>query len=153
MRLTEHFTLEELTLSQTALRLGVDNTPTPEIVKALRHTAAGLERIRAIVGQPLFVTSGYRSPQINALIGGSKNSQHCHGEAADITCPGLGSAMDLARLIEEHIIAINPDQIILEFDRWVHVSFSITPRRAVLTMRSKREGYLSGLVSPNGDVV
>lgn len=142
MQLTEHFSLAELTASETAARKGIDNTPGPEVVAALTNTAQGLERIRALVGKPLHVNSGYRSPKVNASVGGVVTSQHCKGEAADITCPGM-AVLDLARLIADNREALGADQVIYEFKSWVHVSFTENPRLAVLTI--DREGTRNGL--------
>jgi zinc D-Ala-D-Ala carboxypeptidase len=148
MRLTSHFTLEEMIISQTASRMGLNNFPNRDEIGALKYTANGLERIRIITKFPIVVLSGFRSLAVNAAIGGTQDplSQHCYGEAADIICPGYGSAYDLARLIEEHALAINYDQLIYEFGQWVHVSFCITPRRQTLTIHSKQDGYRSGIV-------
>lgn len=142
MALTDNFTLEELTFSETASRKGLDNTPTSEVIESLRHTAQGLERIRALVGGPIHVNSGYRSPKLNAAIGSLPTSQHIKGEAADITCKGM-PIMELARLVAEHRCDLGIDQCILEFDSWVHVSFTEDPRHAVLTI--DREGTKIGL--------
>lgn len=121
MRLSPHFTLEELTFSQTAARRGIDNTPTPEVLENLKRTALGLEGIRILLGVPIIVSSGYRSPALNAAVGGSKSSQHMTGEAADFTAPGFGSPRAVVdRMTDAHI---EYDQCIVEFGRWVHVSF------------------------------
>ena len=142
MNLTDHFTLEELCLSETAARKGLDNTPTPEIIEALRHTAQGLERIRSLVGKPIHVNSGYRSPEVNEAVGSKPTSQHCKGEAADIVCNGL-PVKELALLIADNRVNLGTDQVILEFGQWVHVSFADHPRHAVLTI--DREGTKVGI--------
>lgn len=134
MNLSNHFTLDEFTVSQTAARRGLDNTPTPEALAALHRTALGLEMVRAMVQAPIIITSGYRSPVVNLAVGGAANSQHTKGEAADIMAPSYGGAADLVRAIVAHP-EIPFDQCILEFGAWCHISFvSTTPRREALVI-------------------
>lgn len=142
MQLSEHFSLAELCASDTAARKGIDNTPPATVIEALKNTALGLERIRTLVGKPINVSSGYRSPKLNAAVGGQSASQHTRGEAADITVPGM-PVPELARVIADNRIALGVDQVILEFSSWVHVSFAENPRHAVLTI--DREGTRLGL--------
>lgn len=129
-RLSAHFTLAELTVSQAAARKGLDNTPPIEVMPALRLLALGLEGIRILLGAPIIVNSGYRSPAVNAAVGGSPTSQHMRGEAADIICPGFGSPRAVATRIVE--AGIDYDQCIVEFGAWVHVSFVRHGRRQAL---------------------
>ncbi|MGL4648755.1 MAG: D-Ala-D-Ala carboxypeptidase family metallohydrolase [Caldilineaceae bacterium] len=128
MHLSPHFTLEEMTFSQTAARRGIDNTPTPEALEALKLTAQGLEAVRIrLGGAPILVSSGYRSPELNAAIGGSRNSQHMRGEAADFTAPGFGTPRMIVDALADSGVAY--DQLILEFGRWAHISFVKTGAR------------------------
>lgn len=145
MNLSDHFTLEEFCRSETAARRGLPNVPPRELLPAMQNTAAGLERVRALVGAPIHITSGYRSVPVNFAIGGAVTSQHVKGEAADINAQGL-SPRELARFIMAHAEAIRFDQLILEFDQWVHVSFTRgAPRGEVLHILKRSEGYRKGL--------
>lgn len=143
-KLSEHFTLHEMVLSQTAIRLGIDNTPTPEIVANLRIMAAKLEEIRSLLGEvSILVSSGYRSAAVNKAIGGSKSSAHMEGLAADFTAPGFGTVLQVARRISASDLAY--DQLIYEFGAWVHVGLSNgVPRRQDLSI-FEGTGYLSGI--------
>jgi zinc D-Ala-D-Ala carboxypeptidase len=134
VNLSDHFTLDELTVSQTAARLGLDNTPSEDVIAALKRTAHGLEMVRAYVQAPIIVSSGYRSPLVNRAVGGSPNSQHIKGEAADFTAPGFGQPEMIMRAILRSTRPIPFDQLILEFGRWVHISFSQAPRRQALVI-------------------
>lgn len=134
MNLSNHFTLDEFTVSQTAARRGLDNTPTPEALAALHRTALGLEMVRAMVQAPIIITSGYRSPAVNHAVGGARTSQHTKGEAADIIAPSYGTPEDLVRAIVHHP-EMQFDQCILEFGGWCHISFcSSSPRREALVI-------------------
>ena len=130
MNLTEHFTLEELTFSQMAVRRGIDNTPSLEVVAHLTTLAEGLEKVRAILGSPIRITSGYRSPALNAAIGGAKHSAHKDGYAADFICPAFGPPISVVKAID--LSDIRFDQLIYE-GTWVHISFDHDMRRQVLT--------------------
>lgn len=147
MRLSPHFSLEELTRSDYALRHGLDNTPAPWIVEKLKNTARGLERVRDLFGCRVIVSSGYRSPAVNRGAGGSEKSQHMKGEAADIEVPAYGPPRDICHMILKYADTIDFDQLILEFDAWCHVSFSDHPRRSVLTARhlDGRVQYFEGI--------
>ena len=145
MRLTPHFTFEEMTHSQTAARLGIRNLPSNESLHRLKITCQKLEIVRGIVGKPIIVLSGFRSKELNFAVGGSKNSQHMVGEAADIICPSYGSPFQLAKTIKENMYHIGVDQMIYEFRHWVHISFSRYPRGQLLTIHSRQEGYKAGL--------
>lgn len=140
MDLTEHFTLDELTVTS---HRAVDNTPQPETVDKLRATARGLEHVRLVLGVPVIVTSGYRCPELNDLVGGSANSQHMRGEAADFVAPRFGPPLAVCRAIAASDIRF--DQVIWE-GTWVHVSFveDRKPRGQVLTW-VKGQGYSAGL--------
>jgi zinc D-Ala-D-Ala carboxypeptidase len=119
MRLSPNFTLEELTASQTADRKGLDNTPNATAIANLTRLAALLEQVRALVGKPIFITSGYRSPEVNLAIGSTNKSQHPLGCAADFKVPGLTPK----QVVELCIKADIPyHQIIEEFASWVHIS-------------------------------
>lgn len=142
MNLSSHFTLDELTISQTAARKGLDNTPPPEVLANLKRLAATLEEVRGLVGKPIVVSSGYRSNAVNRAVGGSKTSAHMSGLAADINCHGL-SPVALAHVIKSS--GIEFDQLILEFDSWVHIAIADEPRRQLLTIRSGT-GYMKGIV-------
>lgn len=142
MLITPHFTLDEMIVSQLAARDGFDNTPPPQARANLQLLCGVLEQVRALFDAPIIISSGYRSEKVNQLIGGSPNSQHVQGLAADFTVIEV-SPRDTVRRISNSTIAF--DQLILEFDRWGHLSVTCgTPRRQVLTVR-KGGGYLPGL--------
>lgn len=142
MQLTAHFSLEELTRSEVAARKGLDNMPPDDLIPVLTRTAQGLERIRTLLGKPIHVNSGYRSPAVNAAVGSKDTSQHLKGEAADIVCPGM-TPRELAQVVADNRFALSADQVILEFNSWVHVSFTENPRHAILTIDA--EGTRTGL--------
>lgn len=129
-QLSPHFSLREMTLSATAIRLHLDNTPTAEATQRLTLLCQGvLEPLRRRVGRVL-ITSGYRSTRVNQAVGGSPASQHCLGEAADIYVSSTQQAEKYARIIQAET---DFDQLILEprgeqRKRWLHVSY--TRRRA-----------------------
>jgi hypothetical protein len=131
--LSPHFTLQEMTASQIAVRLGINNTPPPGVIENLTNLCTKiLEPIRVIVGYSIYISSGYRSHELNDAIGGSKNSQHCLGQAADIHVNTL-TTEKLYDLIKYSNVPY--DQLICEFPDeggWVHVSYSTTPRRECL---------------------
>jgi hypothetical protein len=127
-RISDHLSLAEVTKSQTATRLGIDNDPTVTHLIALRAVAENIfEPIRKHFGVPVGVSSGYRSKSLNDAIGGSSRSQHCHGQALDIDADIYGRITngELFRYIRH---ALDFDQLIWEFGdddnpAWVHVSF------------------------------
>lgn len=123
MQLSKHFTLDEFTFSQTAVRNGLDNTPSPAVIANLQNLCNNLlEPLRERVG-PIRITSGYRSSLVNSRVGGASNSQHLYGEAADIVVPGM-SVYDVACLVRDEF---KYDQVIQEFGRWTHVSLRPNP--------------------------
>jgi len=148
MRLTRNFSLEQLIYSETAERERVDNTPGPEIVDNLRLLAQGLEQVQLLTEFPLEISSGYRCPELNRRVGGAKTSQHTQGQAADFTCAEFGPPVDIIKAIRASDIEF--DQCILEYAKWVHISFSKTPRGKVLTINDPKEGYLDGLWDKGG---
>lgn len=142
MQLTPHFTLAELTASTTAARLGIDNTPAPELVPRLVLTAEMLERIRSTLGVPVTVTSGYRNREVNAAVGGVTSSDHTQGHAADIVAPSYGTPTQIARCLAPLVSGLGIGQIILEGvkgKQWVHVSTRVPdkPANRVITMTDK----------------
>ena len=127
MNLSANFTLKELTKSDTATRLGLDNTPDDEALENLKTLCEKvLQPVRDHFGKSVTVNSGYRSPESNAAVGGSKTSDHCKGQAADIEIDGLPNP-ELAQWIMDNL---DYTQLILEFytqgqpnSGWVHVSY------------------------------
>jgi len=143
MNLTNNFTLEELVFSQAAERSNgkLSNIPPRGMLNILIKTAEHMEEVRsALDNNPIIVSSGYRSPAVNAAVGGSINSQHMKGEAVDFTCPKFGSPEDIVRkIISSNIVY---DQLILEFRSWVHISFSDRNRKQALIIdRSGTRAY------------
>jgi hypothetical protein len=145
--LSANFTLGEMIRSQSAVRKGIRNVPGPAEIVALRLLCQKvLQPVRDHYDRPVVVTSGYRSPRLNTAIGGSRSSQHCKGEAADFTVPGV-SNIEVCRWIERNL---NYDQLIYEFGEsgWIHVSYS-AHRMRNMELSAKRIGgrtrYLPGL--------
>lgn len=127
VQLTPHFSLEELTHSQTAARKGIHNVPKPntEERKNLQRMAETMEEVRAILGdKPILISSGYRDPRVNAMVGGSVGSKHINGLAADFTCPGFGTALEICKQLEPHMRELRIDQLIYEFGTWVHLGLT-----------------------------
>jgi zinc D-Ala-D-Ala carboxypeptidase len=136
MKLSLHFDLDEFTLSQTAVRLGIRNDPPPAVVENLRRLARSLENVRALLGGAIIISSGYRSPELNEVVKGSKNSAHCKGLAADFTAPSYGTPKECALAITRSDLIF--DQVIAEGissgGGWVHFGLSESePRQEVLT--------------------
>ena len=120
MNLSTHFTLEELTRSEVAARMGFDNTPNDQEIENLRRLASLLESVKSAVGmKPVMINSGFRSKPVNDAVGSKDSSQHRIGCAADLRVPG----MKPREVVEACIANAVPfDQIILEFDAWTHIS-------------------------------
>jgi len=120
MNLSKNFTLLELTHSQEATRTGLDNTPTTEHIKSLNLLCANiLQPLRDRVNKPIVISSGYRSVNLNRLIGGSVFSQHTTGQAADFTIP-LMTVEEVISIIRELNLPV--DQCINEYGQWIHIS-------------------------------
>ena len=139
MYLSTNFQLDELTHSQTASRQGIDNTPDAATIERMKVTAYGLELVRKELGnKPILISSGYRSPALNAAVGGRSSSQHILGQAVDFTCPTFGTPAEIVRRLVDSDIQF--DQCILEFfdpvrkTGWVHISFSDRNRRHALVI-------------------
>lgn len=123
MQLSPNFSLAELTVTGKPF----DNTPNPKQVESLRALAVNiLQPLRDAIGKPIRVTSAYRSPQVNAAVRGSKTSQHLKGEAADIKVAGMTARQVALKIVE---LGLPFDQVINEFDSWVHVSYGPRNRR------------------------
>jgi hypothetical protein len=143
-QLSEHFTLAEMTVSDNARRLGIGNLPTPETLPRLQATAGQMERVRDLLGgNPILISSAYRSPAVNRAAGGAKASAHMDGWAVDFTCPGFGSPLAICKAIGASRIPY--DQLIHEFGRWVHISFDPRRRMQQLTIdaQGSRRGFRS----------
>ena len=123
MRLSKNFALSEITHSNTAKRLGIDNEPTETHLQNMQHLVDDiLQPLRDGVG-PIRISSGYRNPSLNRAIGGSVSSQHCKGEALDIQFWEMGKMNN--KVIYDFILDSNMefDQMINEFDfAWIHIS-------------------------------
>ena len=154
MNLSANFSLHELTKSETALRMGLDNTPDDEAIENLRLLCEKvLQPVRDHYGKGVKVNSAYRSPESNAAVGGSKTSDHCKGMAADIEIPGVANA-DLAQWIMDNL---EYTQLILEFytpgipdSGWVHVSYdpnNLKKQELTATKVAGKTTYLPGLVA------
>ena len=151
--LSKNFTLQEYIKSQTALRQGIDNTPSEEHLESAK-------KLFEMVVQPVrdhfgvtVINSGYRGSALNAAVGGAASSQHCKGEAVDIECPGTPN-YNVARWIEDNL---DYDQLILEFytpgipdSGWVHVSYKSEGNRKQSLTAMKENGktvYKPGLIA------
>lgn len=154
MKLTNNFSLAEMTKSDTALRLDMDNTPGPEEIDNMtRLCECVLQPVRNHFGKGVKVNSGFRHPNVNAKVGGSKTSDHCKGMAADIEISGVANA-DLAKWIVDNL---EFRQVILEFytpgvpdSGWVHVSYNPSDNKKQVLTATKKEGktvYLNGLIA------
>lgn len=144
MNLTPHFTLDELTASETAERNGWDNTPSDAELANLRRLADFLEQIKALLGgKPIMINSAYRSKRVNDAVGSRDTSQHRIGCAADIRVPGMTPDQVVKAIVASPLPF---DQVIREFDRWTHVSIPNTPdtaarRQALIIDRTGTRAY------------
>ena len=134
MYLTDHFSTEELCHSNTAIRLGLSNTPNQVQLTNLKTLAEGLENVRSkLGGLPIIISSGFRSMDVNRAVGSKDTSFHTFGLAADFICPRYGSVDDVFHAVVSS--SIEYDQLIKEFDRWIHIGFpkgTDKPRRQSL---------------------
>ena len=154
MKLTQNFSLSELTRSQTATRRGIDNQPNDEqLANLVALCECVLQPIRDHFGKSVRISSGLRVPELNAAIGGSTTSDHTRGMAADIEVPPVDN-LELARWIEGSGLAFR--QLILEYyggtpdSGWIHVSYDPADNKRQVLTATKQGGktvYLNGLVA------
>lgn len=154
MKLSANFSLAEMVKSDTALRLDMENTPgDDEIANMTALCDNVLQKVRDHYGMGVKVNSGFRHPDVNAAVGGSKTSDHCKGMAADIEIPGVANA-DLAQWIVDNC---EFRQVILEFytpgipdSGWVHVSYNPDDNKKQVLTAMKENGktvYKPGLIA------
>jgi len=153
-QLTKNFSLHELTKSETAARHDMENNPGPTEIANLT-TLAGevLQPIRDHFQKGVHINSGFRHPDVNAKVGGSRTSDHCKGMAADLEIPGIANAA-LAEWVKDNL---EFTQLILEFytpgipdSGWVHVSYDPKNLKKQVMTATKQGGktvYLPGLVA------
>lgn len=146
MKLSKYFTSEELEASNTASRLGIDNSIPREFMDNALFLCSQLDIIREQLDEPIFITSGFRSAVLNKNIAGSaKNSAHLRALAADFHCPGYGSVLEVCNAIEQmrQMGMIQFDQLIHEYGGWVHIGFDKPYRNELLT--ADKLGWRTGL--------
>jgi zinc D-Ala-D-Ala carboxypeptidase len=131
LQLSPNFWLSEFVKSQTASRHGINNSPSTSAIENLRLLCRSvLQPLRDEYKMPVVISSGYRSRALNSLVRGSSSSQHCSGQAADFTIPGV-SNLALIQWVRSHL---QFDQLILEYwsggnSGWIHCSFNLNHNR------------------------
>jgi hypothetical protein len=144
MKLSEHLDLSEVIRSESAKRKGISNMPTPEHIANFKILAEKVfEPIREHFRCPIHISSGYRSKELNAAIGGSLTSQHCSGEAIDIDMDGTPNGVTNRMVFDYIKDNLEFDQLIYEFGDsnnpdWVHVSYSATGNQRKQILRASR---------------
>jgi hypothetical protein len=137
MQLSKNFALNEMLFSRTAAMYGIKNLPNEQQIEALRQLCVRvLQPLRDHLKVPVVVTSGFRSPAVNKRIKGSPTSQHMKGEAADIYVPGMPTDVLMDKIRSLHLPF---DQLIDEFDSWVHVSHAMGGQQRKMVMQAYRE--------------
>tara|TARA_R110000772_G_scaffold51719_8_gene118738 strand:- start:1549 stop:2010 length:462 start_codon:yes stop_codon:yes gene_type:complete len=153
MKLTANFSLEEMTKSSTALRLGIDNTPNDaQLSNLVALCESVLQPLRDHFDLPVTITSGFRCPELNTRIGGSPVSDHCRGCAADIEIAGVDNLV-----LAEFLTGMTFRQLILEYysvgiqdSGWIHISYDIEDNKKQVLTATKVGGktsYLAGLIA------
>jgi zinc D-Ala-D-Ala carboxypeptidase len=154
MNLSEHFTLEQLTFSEIALRNGIDNTPDADTIENLKVLASALEEVQTLLGHRVWVQSAFRCEELERILtdkaykvwcakrGKSVNNVswkeyfatkgHPQGFSGDITVPEFGTAEAVCKAIQSS--SIRYDQLIYEFKSWCHLSVALALRMQVLTL-------------------
>ncbi len=170
MQLSKHFLLSELVASDTAVRLGIDNTPPAPVIEVLRGTAGRMEPVRSILGVPVLVTSGYRCEALERVLCAESYAAWCRkhslmpseaawrlyfetkahpsGRAIDFKAPGFGTPLEICRELARYAAELGFDQLIHEFRSWAHISWPAghaAPRRQVLTINGS--GAYAGLLA------
>ena len=143
MNLSEHFTLDEATYSETAIRQHINNQPDERQLENMKSAAAQLEAVRALSG-PLRINSWLRLPDVNVAVGGSKISSHMDGWAIDVSS-SAHTPLELCRMVEA--AGIKFDQMIHEFGRWMHISFAPEMRQQKLTIFKPEGKYKVGILT------
>ena len=144
IKLSQHFTLEEATISQEADRRGIDNShPDPQIITTASKTAVKMEKVRLILNSnAIHINSWIRALALNRALGSKDTSQHIKGEAVDFICPSFGSPLAICKKLIENKTLIGWDQLILEHS-WVHISWNSTPN-------SQQRGQVLSLLQDGG---
>lgn len=147
---TKYFTENEMLVSATGARLGIENDLPASLEPAMLNTMTQMDRVRAHLGHPVTVLSGYRSPRLNDAVKGSKRSWHCFAQAVDFICPKFGApykiCLALKELAEKDKSFVY-HEIIHEYGSWVHIAFPTAgqkPDKELLTINSK--GTFRGIV-------
>ena len=146
MKLSENFTLDEATYSETAVRMGINNQPNEQQLENMVTVARNMEKVRDVLGgKGIRVNSWLRLPEVNVAVGGSKVSSHMDGWAVDFTCAGFGDPYAVCKAIEAS--GIKFDQMIHEFGRWTHISFAPQMRQQALTIFKPDNKYKAGILT------
>jgi zinc D-Ala-D-Ala carboxypeptidase len=146
MQISKHLSLAEVSRSETAKRKGINNTPSGEHLENFKKLAENIfEPIREHFAVPIHISSGYRSKELNASIGGASSSQHCQGEAIDIDMDGSPSGVSNADVFKYIKDNLNFDQLIWEFGSnsnpdWVHVSYESTGKQRKQILKAVKAG-------------
>jgi len=150
-QLSPNFWLNEFIDSETAMAIGDPNVPSPQVLEQLFNLAFALEGVRDYLGgKAVVISSGYRSPAVNAAVGGVSNSDHILGMAADVKVPGYGSPREVCEALVPYMNAFGIKQVINEFGTWMHVSIKepANPINRVLTI--DRHGVRAGIHKTRG---
>lgn len=146
MQISKHLSLAEVSRSETAKRRGINNTPSGEHLENFKKLAENIfEPIREHFAVPIHISSGYRSKELNAAIGGASSSQHCQGEAIDIDMDGSSSDVSNADVFKYIKDNLTFDQLIWEFGSdsnpdWVHASYESTGKQRKQILKAVKSG-------------
>ena len=143
MKITNHFALNEITNSDTAKRLGIDNSLPEELMSNARRMCERLEEVRALFNKPIMITSFYRCPELNTKVGGSKTSAHKDCRACDFTVKGVAVEDVFANIKSSEIVF---DQLIIESSKtstWIHLGIEKEGEKP-------RQMVMSGTKTDNG---
>lgn len=149
--LSDHFDVAEVTASHIAESRGIKNDYPAEMFDVIKNTAAGMERVRALLGKPIHVDSWYRCHELNVAVGSKDTSDHLQGRAVDFICQEFGSPLQICQFIIKYKELIRFKQLILEHT-WVHISFddpSVKAKLEVLSLLNEGK-YAFGLTNLEG---